>query len=238
VSKNQTQNKSLVRAVDWQKWARQRLTPSHDKNHPGFAICILLLFVLSALALAIAPTWMPEGYSWFAHTISESAAQSLESAWLARLGFLFFGLAVIWLAIASKPRWGQAIVWMHLAFGVLMLATAAFSHKPWLEGVPFDSIEDAIHSFTATTLGFAFSFGVLLRLLQQWGQVQSWKIVNPLALCASTLIPVLMLFQPDIAGLVQRLMFLVAYIWYGKETMELYHSLSIKDPAFKSRINH
>jgi hypothetical protein len=34
----------------------------------------------------------------------------------------------------------------------------------------------------------------------------------------------LMLFQPDTAGLVQRLMFLVGYIWYGKEALELYRN--------------
>jgi hypothetical protein len=28
-------------------------------------------------------------------------------------------------------------------------------------------------------------------------------------------IPAIMAFEPDVAGLVQRLMFLVAYAWYG-----------------------
>jgi hypothetical protein len=200
------------------------LTPSQAKNGQRAASSILLMLVLSAATLSVAPAFMPEGYSWIVHTTSESAAQGLESAWIARLGFLFFGMAVLWLAAAAETVWARGVVWMRLAFGGFMISTAAFSHEPWIGDVAFDPIEDMLHSFTATAMGFALTLGVLLRLLQRWGQDTRGRVLDLLALLSATFIPMLMLFQPDIAGLVQRLMFLVAYVWYGKEALELYRN--------------
>jgi hypothetical protein len=50
---------------------------------------------------------MPESYDWIEHTTSESAAQGVEGAWLARLGFLSFGLAVLWLSTGIKQTWAR-----------------------------------------------------------------------------------------------------------------------------------
>ena len=48
----------------------------------------------------------------------ESAAQGLAGAWVARLGFVAFGLAVLWLAAGAAPGCGRGAVSMHAAFGV------------------------------------------------------------------------------------------------------------------------
>jgi hypothetical protein len=98
-----------------------------------------------------------------------------------------------------------------------MVATAAFSHRPWAEGVPFDAIEDGLHSLTATVMGFAFSFGVLVRLLQRSPAEKGGRLLDVAAVAAATFIPLIMVTQPTMGGLVQRLMFGVAYLWYGKE---------------------
>ena len=55
----------------------------------------------------------------------ESAAQGLAGAWVARLGFVEFGLAVLWLAAGAAPGCGRGAVSMHAAFGVCMVARAA-----------------------------------------------------------------------------------------------------------------
>ena len=81
---------------------------------------------------------------------------------MARLGFLLFGLGVLWLAASPVRGWGAWASLVHGCFGVMMLGTAAFSHRPWLPDVPFDPIEDLLHSATATGMGFAFAVGVVL----------------------------------------------------------------------------
>jgi len=162
---------------------------------------------------------MPPGYSWLTHTTSESAAQALEGAWLARLGFILFGLAVIWLASFKSPVWARAAVWFHLAFGVCMVGTAAFSHHPWLAGVPFDPVEDILHSLTATVMGFAFALGVVVRFWQRGTEDRVGRVLDVTAVAAATFLPLLMATQPEIIGLLQRLMFAVAYLWYGREAL-------------------
>ena len=129
---------------------RYLLTPALDAGRRGAAAGVIALLVVSAVALAVAPAFMPAGYDWVRHTTSESAAQGLAGAWVARLGFVAFGLAVLWLAAGAARSWGRGVVWMHTAFGVCMVGTAAFSHMPWWEGAAFDGVEDLLHSVTAS----------------------------------------------------------------------------------------
>ena len=73
------------------------------------SVIILLLLLSSVLSLFIAQLIMPDSYSWIAHTTSESAGQGVEGAWLARLGFITFGLAVIWLSLSLKNIWSRGV---------------------------------------------------------------------------------------------------------------------------------
>lgn len=198
------------------------LSPAEPGNPKVTAGGILSLLLLSAAALLAAPWLMPAGYSWLTHTTSESAAQALEGAWLARLGFILFGLAVIWLASFKTPIWARTAVWFHLVFGVCMAGTAAFSHQPWLAGVPFDPVEDFLHSLTATVMGFAFAFGVAVRFWQREKGDGAGRLLDVTAVAAAVILPILMAAQPEIIGLLQRVMFFIAYVWYGREALRIF----------------
>lgn len=168
---------------------------------------------LSALALALAPLGMPETYSWLRHTTSESAAQGLSGAWVARLGFLLFGLAVSWIAL-NRPRSDSVLSRFALgAFGIFMVATAAFSTRPWWPDAAFDPTEDLLHSITATTMGFAFAIGLAARAFTRRGD-RLGLALDVLGIVASVVLPLGMSLLPDWAGLLQRLMFAVAYGWF------------------------
>ena len=105
---------------------------------------------------------------------------------------------------------------LHGAFGVLMVATAAFSHRPWENAAPFDATEDLLHSIAATAMGFAFAFGVAAVAFRH-GFSRWPRPLDLPAIAAAVVLPLGMSALPDYAGLLQRLMFLVAYIWYGFE---------------------
>lgn len=179
----------------------------------GIAACLLA----SALALAVAPLVMPEGYSWVTHTTSESAAQGVQAAWIARTGFLLFGLGVIWLTVSRRRAWTRWTAVFHAGFGVFMVATAVFSTRSWDAAIPFNPVEDALHSATATLLGFCFALGVLARLLQRRKEQSDIRRFDVLALCATVAFPAAMMLLAQFAGIFQRLMFLVAYVWYLRE---------------------
>jgi len=174
------------------------------------------LLAISVFALLVAPSQMPTGYSWLRHTTSESAAQGVSGAWLARFGFLVFGLTVVWTAGRQHHKWAVPVRLMHGAFGVLMIATASFSVRPWLPEAAYDPVEDALHSFTATAMGFAFAIGVVLRLLHR-GHDWSGRGIDLAAVAAAVAIPLSMNALPEWDGLLQRGMFAIAYTWYGIE---------------------
>ena len=186
---------------------------------PWRARWVLALLALSAAAIAAAPSLMPPGYSWVFHSISESAAQGQQGAWMARTGFLLFGFAVLRLARIRRAGWGLLGTLLLGLFGVFMVSTAAFSHRPWQEGVEFDAFEDVLHSVTASGMGVAFAFGVLAVSIHRARASLPTRAFDLVAIAAAVVIPMTMAARPDIAGLAQRSMFLIAYLWYGSEAL-------------------
>lgn len=197
------------------------LEPSGAVDRRSLRLWAVALLVLSAMSMLIAAESMPPPYSWRVHSISESAAQGLQHAWIARMGFLFFGSAVLLLSLARRGSWPRIAYWMHLVFSACMFATAAFSHKPWVVGLPFDAFEDLLHSIAASTMGFAFSAGVIVAYAQRGRGKHASRALDVLALGLAVVVPIMLATSSSEGGAVQRLMFLVAYVWYGKEALML-----------------
>jgi hypothetical protein len=186
------------------------------------AVGVVACFVASALALGVAPLLLPHDYHWIAHTTSEAAAQRVNGAWLARSGFLLFGLAVIWLASGARMLWGRWGTVFHTSFGLFMISAAVYSARSWNPAVPFDRTEDILHSAAATAMGFAFAFGVFSVLVLRTRHALKMRWLDVAAVAASVLIPLAMIVHQDLAGILQRGMFLIAYFWYGREAFLLF----------------
>ncbi len=186
-------------------------------------MAIIGAFLVSIACLVIAPTVLPADYSVSAHTVSESAAQGTDGAWLGRTGIFLFGLGVFWLSV-SKRTWALSARIVHGAFGILTIAAAVYSHRPLLDGVPYDRFEDTLHSIASTAMGFAFAIGVLI---VGWRRVSGWKVIDFFAIAAAVAVPIGMTVTPDYAGLWQRGMFAIAYVWYILETVDTHRSVAL-----------
>jgi len=180
-------------------------------------MAIVAMLVISLVALAIAPTLMPDSYSWLDHSVSESGAQGIEGAWLARLGFLMFGFAVLLLAGFARDRWGLLGALAHRLFGVSMIACAAFSHSPWEAGVPFDRFEDSLHSVAAFGVGLGFTVGVIFVTLRR-GSIPV-RVFDWLAIIAGMAIPMFLFNTAGYGGIAQRALFVIGALWYGAEAI-------------------
>lgn len=205
---------------------------------PRVAAAILGFLVVSALAILLAPLAMPESYSWVKHTTSESAAQGVSGAWLARLAFVSFGASVLALASISRQQWGIAGMACHSAFGVLMIAAAVFSARSWIPEASFDPTEDTLHSVAASAMGAAFAAGVVATLVAR--RSTGIGLLGPLAIVASIVLPLGMTIWEDYSGALQRLMFGIAYLWYGREALRLAgpirHLLDATSGKFHGRV--
>ncbi len=171
----------------------------------------------SAVGVALAPRLIPDSYSPIRHSVSESAAQAVEGAWMSRGAFLALGFAVILLS-GSVPWWRRWSAVAHRTYGVAMITVAAFSHRPW-DKTGFDEIEDLLHSIGASTVGFAFTVGVLLVTMQRRRTERLARISDWLAIVAGPVLPLVMMNVDDIGGLVQRGLFAIGYLWYGSEAV-------------------
>ena len=179
----------------------------------------VVLLACSFLCLALAPAVMPDDYDWVEHTTSEAGAQGVDGAWLARLAFVLFGLAVLVIAARVAPRWGARATAAHRVFAVAMLAVAAFSARAWSDGAAYDPTEDALHSVAATVVGVAFALGVLAVAAAGREKGESFRVFDAVAVAMAVLVPLAMVVVDGTEGLLQRLMFLVAYLWYGREAL-------------------
>lgn len=177
---------------------------------------IIVAFLASIACLVIAPLALPDSYSVVEHTTSEAAAQATEGAWLARSGFLLFGLGVFCLSIVKRD-WPMSVRYLHGLFGVAMIATAVYSHRPTLDATDYDRVEDTLHSVAATGMGFAFAAGVLVA---GWRRIPRWRVFDIVALLSAIVIPMVMVTTENADGLWQRGMFLIAFAWFGIEAME------------------
>lgn len=141
---------------------RDHPSPEEERIAPrpiGAASAVALLLA-SALSSALAPLVLADSYDWVRHTTSEAGGQGVEGAWLARGGFVLFGLAVLHVVGLNRERWHAMAGFCHRFFAVAMIAVAAFSLRSWEDGAAYDRIEDLLHSVAATAMGFAFAFGV------------------------------------------------------------------------------
>ncbi|MBK6309323.1 MAG: DUF998 domain-containing protein [Candidatus Microthrix sp.] len=189
-----------------------------DSTNPAVGRLVGVVgLICSAAALALVPLVLPASYSWVEHTTSEAGAQGVDGAWLARAGFVLFGLAVLWIASRRRCAWGRLATGLHVTFGVSMIAVAAFSLRSWLPGATFDPTEDELHSVAATVMGFAFAFGVLAAAVRRRTSGQPWRTLDLIAIATSVAVPLGMTVFVSADGVLQRLMFAVAYLWYGGE---------------------
>jgi hypothetical protein len=105
-----------------------------------------------------------------------------------------------------------------------MAAAAAFSHRPWQPGRDFDSTEDLLHSVAATGMGFAFAAGVVATAVVAARRGDRRRTaLDVVAVVASLVLPLAMGVLPQVDGVLQRLMFAVAYAWYAWEALMWSH---------------
>lgn len=198
---------------------RRLLDPVNKPGVRWLAASVVPLLAVSAVLIVVAAGAMPAGYSWRIHSISESAAQGQEAAWIARLAFLCFGAAVLALSLAMRTNWARVTYWTNLAFAAFMFGAAAFSHKPWIPASPSDQFEDFLHSVCATGMGFAFCVAVVARFAQRGQHARLGRPLDALALIVATVMPLILASSSTAGGAVQRVMFAVAYVWFGHEAL-------------------
>lgn len=155
------------------------------------------------------PPWSVPEYDILKHTTSLLGAQGAPGAFVMNGVFLLLGAAVILSALSAFPE-APLLRGLILLFGASLLFTGIFQHRPLDPGLDYRIREDALHSLFATLTGFSFTFfafslGVVERGRWRWGAL--------LMGTAATALSLLMAGAPELRGLFQRMLFLLAFPW-------------------------
>ncbi len=187
-------------------------------NSAPLSIAAIVGFGAATVAIIVAPLVLGGGYDWITRSVSESAAQQTEGAWLGRLSLVLSGLSTLAVCVVRARVWGAAATTAFALFGFMWALTAVYSARSWVNGVPYDRLEDAVHSILATGMAI-ICLGALVLVV--WGRYASraWRLATVGLLAAATLLPLAAVLVPEFAGVFQRVMFLWTYFWFIRETL-------------------
>ena len=182
-------------------------------RNPATAIALAGIVVILT-AIVVGPSFSVPEFSWMRHSTSEQAGQLLPGAWVMRTGFVAYGFCTATASILDwqiRPMVRAALI----AFGLGLIGTAVWSNTSILPGSVSDLREDALHSVASGVVGTAFATACAMRLFAPGGSPRdslAW-----IGLLMSMLIPLAMTAMPDIRGVLQRSMFVVSFLFVGRE---------------------
>ena len=167
-------------------------------------------YILMLLAMFILPFYSVDEYSILKNTTSHLGAQGAPYAWVMNVVFALLGTAAIadgWVRLSDY--------WMHKAvlvvFGISLFLTAIFQHAPIVPDVAFSMLEDDLHSVCSTATGFSFTFFAIAAAFIESTRLR--KIIAVGVAILAMLLSILIFNIADLAGVWQRMMFVVVFAW-------------------------
>jgi hypothetical membrane protein len=168
------------------------------------------VYFLMLLVMFILPFFSVEEYSMLRNTTSHLGAQGAPHAWVMNAVFSLLGAAAV---ADSWPRLSN--FWLHkvliLAFGASLFLAAFFQHAPIVEGVAYNAAEDSLHSALATITGFSFTFFAISSAFIESTPLR--RIAAAGVGIMAMLLSLLIFNVPDLAGVWQRIIFIVSFAW-------------------------
>jgi len=168
------------------------------------------VYILMLLVMFILPFFSVDEYSILKNTTSHLGAQDAPYAWIMNVVFALLGISAI---VDSWTRLSK--YWLHKVvisvFGISLILTAFFQHAPIVSGVEFNKIEDDLHSKFATITGFSFVFFAIASAFIESTTVR--RVIAVAVGIIASLFSMLIFNMPDLAGVWQRMMFIMVFAW-------------------------
>ena len=114
---------------------------------------------------------------------------------------------------------GIAAFCLIVVFGVLMMATAGASERPWEAGAPYRAKEAQVHSVLAGAAGVAYTVGAGTVAFTDAGAPVWLRALSLVVAVSGVVLPLAMARRPQVQGLIQRVMFALAYAWLIAEAL-------------------
>jgi len=168
----------------------------------AFLLIIPIMFLLAFYSV--------DTYSIIKNTTSHLGAQNTPNAWIMNVAFIIIGISCVLEAWLHLGRFSFHKIIL-CVFGLSLMLTGIFHHRPIIEGVDFNHFEDKLHSVFASIVGFSFTiFAVSSAFIEK---VIKHRIIDISVGFIATMLSMLILYLPDYSGIWQRLIFIISFIW-------------------------
>ena len=169
------------------------------------AACLLALTGMFMLPLLGVPT-----HSVTKNTLSEFGAQLTPHAWI--MNFIFISLA--WGSLMAGWRYYEGFM-LHrillVMFGTSLALMAFFNQAPLRPDIPYNITEDGWHAYFSCTTGLSFVLlSIATSLILERPRGRFMAIASGIAVIFLSL---LMAEADRLAGIWQRLIFIIAFGW-------------------------
>lgn len=162
------------------------------------------------LVIIILPFFSATDYSIVSNSTSQLGAQLTKNAWIMNSIFILMGIMSVVFAFEKLGHFffHKGLI---LIFGLSLIASAYFRHSPIDLMIPYNRLYDQYHSIFSSITGFSF---VLFAMSCIFITDKLKHKVFAFSIAISTsLLSILMFFFDDYKGLLQRLMFSLAFLW-------------------------
>ncbi|HPT79084.1 MAG TPA: DUF998 domain-containing protein [Candidatus Atribacteria bacterium] len=171
---------------------------------------LLCTFLLLLPVMIILSFFSADTYSIIRNTTSHLGAQGAPNAWIMNMTFILVGISCILEAWLHLRRYWFLLLLLCI-FGLNLVLVGIFSHAPIVEGAVYDALEDRLHSIFASIAGFSFTaFAISSAFIEKTTRHRAADMSVGLT---AALLSLLMACLPDYAGLWQRVLFTVSFIW-------------------------
>lgn len=176
---------------------------------------IAIAYFISVIVLA--HFFVPPAYDWTQNTVSDLASQGHTYKWIMQIGFIGFGLLLIWGVLFHLNKNKRAYFLLLVAvYGLSILMSGIFCAMPIDPSFPSSLRESQLHSMFATIAGIAMSLGIFWQAVvsansrERWTRIIFFLLIGGISgLFGLAENHILVLDK----GIVQRILYLVGLAW-------------------------
>jgi hypothetical membrane protein len=173
-------------------------------------LILVAAYTLMLLVMFILPFYSAPEYSIICNTLSQLGAQNAPNAWIMNFTFVSLGTG----SIIGGWKYFEGFVFQRLfliLFGLSLSLAAFFNHAPINTLTQFQISEDGWHSYFIFITGLTFIIMTVSSALIP--EKQAERHLTIITGIAAIFLSVLMTRAPQLAGVWQRLFFIISFGW-------------------------
>lgn len=167
--------------------------------------------ILFVLAIVVAHIFSTDNYDWTKNTISDLGSQGYGRKLIMQFGFLAFGLTLTAGILINGLTWRTTPI---LIYGLCVGLTGIFCAKPFFNLDTYSTTQATLHSALAQIAGMTFTLGILVQLFFTTNNNEKFIHLTFFILVIGFAASFGLV--KNYQGILQRLLYLVSFIWFIK----------------------